>query len=137
MAEAGSFLAELRSNVTEDTVSGTETAWLNSSRNELHSTERNARAFPIPATRARWMTPLSSTPCAGRYPREAIISLDAGTWCLKASEALDHALTPSLFTPLDFASLGFAFPAAIGHSWLARSAVGGTAWRRRSALHNR
>lgn len=47
-------------------------------------------------------------------PREAIVTLDAGTWCLKASEQLDFFDPPSLFTPLDFASLGFAFPAAIG-----------------------
>lgn len=47
-------------------------------------------------------------------PRDAIVTLDAGTWCLKASEELDFYGSPSVLTPLDFASLGFGFPAAIG-----------------------
>lgn len=114
MAEAGSFLTELRSKITADTVSGTETAWFDSVK-ERSAQYREERA-DIPATNNK--SPLDDATLfhtlRQSLPREAIISLDAGTWCLKASEALDHALTPSLFTPLDFASLGFAFPASIG-----------------------
>ncbi|HET9117772.1 MAG TPA: thiamine pyrophosphate-dependent enzyme, partial [Pseudonocardiaceae bacterium] len=47
-------------------------------------------------------------------PTDPVVTLDAGTWCLLASEALDFGKSPGLITPLEFATLGFAIPAAIG-----------------------
>lgn len=47
-------------------------------------------------------------------PPDPVVTLDAGTWCLLASEAIDFGRSPGLITPLEFATLGFAIPAAIG-----------------------
>lgn len=47
-------------------------------------------------------------------PRETQITLDAGTLCLQATDALNYFETPSLYTPLDFGLIGFTYPAAIG-----------------------
>ncbi len=47
-------------------------------------------------------------------PPDPVVTLDAGTWCLLASEAIDFGMSPGLITPLEFATLGFAIPAAIG-----------------------
>lgn len=47
-------------------------------------------------------------------PADPVVTLDAGTWCLLASEAIDFGRSPGLITPLEFATLGFAIPAAIG-----------------------
>ncbi|MHB8429975.1 MAG: thiamine pyrophosphate-binding protein [Acidimicrobiales bacterium] len=47
-------------------------------------------------------------------PPDPVVTLDAGTWCLLASEAVDFGKSPGLITPLEFATLGFAIPAAIG-----------------------
>ncbi|MEM7671539.1 MAG: thiamine pyrophosphate-binding protein, partial [Pseudomonadota bacterium] len=47
-------------------------------------------------------------------PREAAITLDAGTLCLQATDALDYFEPPSLFTPLDFGLVGFSFACGLG-----------------------
>jgi acetolactate synthase-1/2/3 large subunit/sulfoacetaldehyde acetyltransferase len=47
-------------------------------------------------------------------PRGLLVTLDAGHWGAVATDAFDHFECPSLFTPLDYASLGFSFPAALG-----------------------
>ncbi len=47
-------------------------------------------------------------------PREAAITLDAGTLCLQATDALNYWQPPSLFTPLDFGLVGFSFACGLG-----------------------
>jgi thiamine pyrophosphate-dependent acetolactate synthase large subunit-like protein len=47
-------------------------------------------------------------------PRDMLVTLDAGHWGAIATDAFDHYECPTLFTPLDYASLGFSFPAALG-----------------------
>ncbi len=47
-------------------------------------------------------------------PKEAAITLDAGTLCLQATDALNYWTPQSLFTPLDFGLVGFGFAAALG-----------------------
>jgi len=47
-------------------------------------------------------------------PQDAAITLDAGTMCLQATDALNYWSPQSLFTPLDFGLVGFAFGAGIG-----------------------
>lgn len=47
-------------------------------------------------------------------PRDMLVTIDAGHWGAVATDAFDHYECPTLFTPLDYASLGFSFPAAIG-----------------------
>ena len=47
-------------------------------------------------------------------PRNMLVTVDAGHWGAMATDAFDHYECPSMFTPLDYASLGFSFPAALG-----------------------
>ena len=47
-------------------------------------------------------------------PKNSIITLDAGTLCLQATDALKYYNPPSLFTPLDFGLVGFSFACGLG-----------------------
>jgi len=47
-------------------------------------------------------------------PKNSAISLDAGTLCLQATDALEYYNPPSLFTPLDFGLVGFSFACGLG-----------------------
>ncbi|MEQ8655521.1 MAG: thiamine pyrophosphate-binding protein [Kiloniellales bacterium] len=47
-------------------------------------------------------------------PKEAAITMDAGTLCLQATDALNYWTPKSLFTPLDFGLVGFSFACGLG-----------------------
>lgn len=47
-------------------------------------------------------------------PKDAAITLDAGTLCLQATDALNYWQPGSLFTPLDFGLVGFSFACGLG-----------------------
>lgn len=47
-------------------------------------------------------------------PSDAAVTLDAGTLCLQATDALEHRTPPALFTPLDFGLVGFSFACGLG-----------------------
>ncbi|MFL2892808.1 MAG: thiamine pyrophosphate-binding protein [Candidatus Pelagibacter sp.] len=47
-------------------------------------------------------------------PKKSAITLDAGTLCLQATDALEYYNPPSLFTPLDFGLVGFSFACGLG-----------------------
>ena len=47
-------------------------------------------------------------------PKEAAVTMDAGTLCLQATDALNYWQPPSLFTPLDFGLVGFSFACGLG-----------------------
>jgi len=47
-------------------------------------------------------------------PKDTTITLDAGTLCLQATDALEYYNPPSLFTPLDFGLVGFSFACGLG-----------------------
>ncbi len=47
-------------------------------------------------------------------PRDAMFTMDAGTLCLQATDALNYHQPPSLFTPLDFGLVGFSFACGLG-----------------------
>ena len=47
-------------------------------------------------------------------PKHSAITLDAGTLCLQATDALEYYDPPSLFTPLDFGLVGFSFACGLG-----------------------
>ena len=50
----------------------------------------------------------------GVLPKDATITLDAGTLCLQATDALNYWEPQSLFTPLDFGLVGFSFACGLG-----------------------
>ena len=47
-------------------------------------------------------------------PRDAMFTMDAGTLCLQATDALNYHQPPGLFTPLDFGLVGFSFACGLG-----------------------
>lgn len=47
-------------------------------------------------------------------PRDSIVTLDAGTLCLQASDQLRYHKAPALLTPLDFGLVGFSYAAGLG-----------------------
>lgn len=47
-------------------------------------------------------------------PTDAAITMDAGTLCLQATDALNYHTPLSLFTPLDFGLVGFSFACGLG-----------------------
>ncbi|MFA6180410.1 MAG: thiamine pyrophosphate-binding protein [Candidatus Methylopumilus sp.] len=47
-------------------------------------------------------------------PRDSIVTMDAGTLCLQATDKLNYFETPSLLTPLDFGLVGFSFACGLG-----------------------
>ena len=47
-------------------------------------------------------------------PRNSAITMDAGTLCLQATDALNYWQPKSLFTPLDFGLVGFSFACGLG-----------------------
>ena len=47
-------------------------------------------------------------------PKNSMITLDAGTLCLQATDALNFFEPKSLFTPLDFGLVGFSFACGLG-----------------------
>jgi acetolactate synthase-1/2/3 large subunit/sulfoacetaldehyde acetyltransferase len=50
----------------------------------------------------------------GVLPKNAIVTMDAGTLCLQATDALEYHEPFSLFTPLDFGLVGFSFACGLG-----------------------
>ena len=50
----------------------------------------------------------------GALPENAAITMDAGTLCLQATDALNYHQPGSLFTPLDFGLVGFSFACGLG-----------------------
>ncbi len=47
-------------------------------------------------------------------PKNVIVTMDAGTLCLQATDALNYWQPPALFTPLDFGLVGFSFACGLG-----------------------
>ncbi len=47
-------------------------------------------------------------------PKDAAITMDAGTLCLQATDALNYWSPKSLFTPLDFGLVGFSYACGLG-----------------------
>ena len=47
-------------------------------------------------------------------PQDVAVTMDAGTLCLQATDALNYWQPPCLFTPLDFGLVGFSFACGLG-----------------------
>jgi acetolactate synthase-1/2/3 large subunit/sulfoacetaldehyde acetyltransferase len=47
-------------------------------------------------------------------PKDAIVTLDAGTMCLQATDRLRYFVPPAVFSPLDFGLVGFSYAAGLG-----------------------
>ena len=47
-------------------------------------------------------------------PADSMFTMDAGTLCLQATDALPYRQPPALFTPLDFGLVGFSYACGLG-----------------------
>ena len=47
-------------------------------------------------------------------PNNSAVTLDAGTLCLQATDAINYYKPPCFFTPLDFGLVGFSFACGLG-----------------------
>jgi len=50
----------------------------------------------------------------GVLPPDAMLTMDAGTLCLQATDVLNYQQPPALFTPLDFGLVGFSYACGLG-----------------------
>ena len=81
--------------------------YLNERANYLQARDRIIDKFPMqPATLFKQLRNV--------LPKNSAITLDAGTLCLQATDALKYYDPPSLFTPLDFGLVGFSFACGLG-----------------------
>ena len=81
--------------------------YLNERTNYLQTRDRVIDKFPIqPSTLFKHLRNV--------LPKNSAITLDAGTLCLQATDALKYYDPPSLFTPLDFGLVGFSFACGLG-----------------------
>jgi len=81
--------------------------YLNERTNYLEKRDETLEKFPIqPTTLFKHLRDV--------LPRNSAITLDAGTLCLQATDALEYYDPPSLFTPLDFGLVGFSFACGLG-----------------------
>jgi len=81
--------------------------YLNERTNYLQTRDKVTDKFPIqPATLFKQLRNV--------LPKNSAITLDAGTLCLQATDALKYYDPPSLFTPLDFGLVGFSFACGLG-----------------------
>lgn len=47
-------------------------------------------------------------------PEDALYTMDAGTLCLQATDAMNYCQSPALFSPLDFGLVGFSYACGLG-----------------------
>ena len=81
--------------------------YLNERTNYLQTRDKVIDKFPIqPSTLFKQLRNV--------LPKNSAITLDAGTLCLQATDALKYYDPPSLFTPLDFGLVGFSFACGLG-----------------------
>ena len=83
------------------------TKYLSERANYLQSRDKVIDKFPIQPT--SFFKHLRNV-----LPKNSAITLDAGTLCLQATDALKYYDPPSLFTPLDFGLVGFSFACGLG-----------------------
>jgi len=81
--------------------------YLNERASYLQTRDKIIKNFPIqPANLFKQLRSI--------LPKNSAITLDAGTLCLQATDALNYYNPPSLFTPLDFGLVGFSFACGLG-----------------------
>ena len=89
-----------------------------SERNATFRAERAALLAEREAAGASELTPLAPgrvfAELRQALPRDAIVTLDAGTMCLQATDQLQYFAPPALLSPLDFGLVGFSYAAGIG-----------------------
>lgn len=112
VAEAGDFADSLYSALGNHNASGVSD-WTSSFKAERAAfrSERDAASlvpseFIQPGRLFRALREVA--------PIDAMYTLDAGTLCLQATDALNYRRSPALFSPLDFGLVGFSYACGLG-----------------------
>ena len=113
MGDAPTVATQLRDALGRINTRGSADAWVIGfqAEREAHLARRDAEAqvdaMPIhPSGLFRTLRQV--------LPKDAAVTMDAGTLCLQATDALNYWTPKSLFTPLDFGLVGFSFAAGLG-----------------------
>ena len=112
-ADAPTTAQQLREAVTKFKARADVAAWTSGFKSERSTflAKREAEA----ATHAHPIQPSGLFKELRRaLPKNAALTLDAGTLCLQATDAFEHWEPHSLFTPLDFGLVGFSFACGLG-----------------------
>lgn len=112
IADPGVFLMELQSVMKNHTPTPDVNSWTGEfiSKRKALLEERDARVSNASKTQP-WELYKA---IRGIAPKESAYTMDAGTLCLQATDNLNYASTPSLFTPLDFGLVGFSYACGLG-----------------------
>lgn len=112
-ADAPTVATQLSSAIATMDSKGDVEAWT-----AAYKTERNAYLAQRDANAAVGAHPIQPS---GLFkilrdilPRNTAITMDAGTLCLQATDALNYWQPRSMFTPLDFGLVGFSFACGLG-----------------------
>lgn len=112
-ADAPTAARQLREALAKSKARADVAAWTNSFKSErsTYLAKRDAEA----ASHAHPIQPSGLFKELRRaLPKNAALTLDAGTLCLQATDAFEHWEPHSLFTPLDFGLVGFSFACGLG-----------------------
>ena len=110
-ADASTVAKQLSNEIKSEKLRSGIDSWtkqyLNERTNYLEKRDETLDKFPIqPTTLFKHLRDV--------LPKNSAITLDAGTLCLQATDALKYYDPPSLFTPLDFGLVGFSFACGLG-----------------------
>ena len=98
---------EIKSKKLRSEIDNWTKQYLNERTNYLEKRDKTIDKFQIqPTTLFKQLRDV--------LPKNSAITLDAGTLCLQATDALNYYDPPSLFTPLDFGLVGFSFACGLG-----------------------
>ena len=98
---------EIKSKKLRSVIDNLTKQYLNERTNYLENRDKTIDKFQIqPTTLFKQLRDV--------LPKNSAITLDAGTLCLQATDALNYYDPPSLFTPLDFGLVVFSFACCLG-----------------------
>ena len=104
---AKQFYNKIKINKLRNEIDNWTKKYLKEKANYLQTRDKVTDKFPIQPTNL--FKQLRNV-----LPKNSAITLDAGTLCLQATDALKYYNPPSLFTPLDFGLVGFSFACGLG-----------------------
>lgn len=111
-ADAPSAAKQLTEAVTNAAARAEVEAWTSAFQSERAAllAQRDAEAIETHPTQPSGLFKA----LRGVLPKDAAITMDAGTLCLQATDALNYWTPKTLFTPLDFGLVGFSFACGLG-----------------------
>ncbi len=112
-ADAPTAAVQLREAITNMVARAEVETWTDAfkteRRNYLAQRDADAKSDAHPIYPSGLFKELRDT-----LPKDVVVTMDAGTLCLQATDALNYWQPSSLFTPLDFGLVGFSFACGLG-----------------------